>query len=496
MKETNSNIDSFFQTQLSDFSHEPELQFETLYEVISKEPLDQFLYVQLSTNHAELPPNMWDKINEKNNLIDFGLKEKLLDFEGNPPENRFLFPPLKKDGFSKKWSLLLLFLLFLIITVGYFKIKNSNEWLGEKNKSSIPTGEVKKEKQVENRLSNNSKLIQMENNNSVEDVKGLNNKNKSDNNHYFQSFLNSRNQYYSNLSNFEKDKIRNKLIEQLMNEAIDEDETNDFPLSALTLAGFQPFQNAFERLGKVTPHKPSKPKLKKSIFQFGIESAYNQMIVNNISINESKIHKDFNGQIINQLTGHHNGISRAYTMDVIIKSKLMISTGLNFSSFTKNTTFQYLHKDITVYDSLGNILGYLQLPLSQQVLINEPLIIKSNRVLIPVMVSYPLYSKNRFSVRLGAGFRYQFNSNINLSYFDFENTQLNKTKVSTKSTLEPLMNAKVLYSLTNQFKIGAQYYWAGNNQSLKLNASNVQYKGFTHGIVLGLYFNPLIKSKK
>jgi hypothetical protein len=496
LKETNSNIDSFFQTQLSNFSHEPELQFETLYKVISKEPLDQFLYIQLSTNHAELPPNTWDKINEKNNLIDFGLKEKLLDFEDNSPENRFLFPPLKKDGFSEKWSLLLLFLLFLTITVGYFKIKKYYDWLGEKNNSSIPIAEVKKEKQVENSISNNSKSNQMENNNSVEDVKGLNNKNKSDNNHYFQSFLNSRNQYYSNLSYLEKDKIRNKLREQLMNLAIDEDESNDFPLIALNLAGFQPFQNAFERLEKVNPHKLSKPKLKKSIFQFGIESAYNQMVVNNISINESKIHKDFNGQIINQLTGNHNGISRAYTMDVTIRSKIMISTGLNFSSFTKNTTFQYLHKDITVYDSLGNILGYLQLPLSQQVLINEPLTIKSNRVLIPFVVSYPLYSKNRFSVRLGAGFRYQFNSNIKLSYFDFENSQLNKSKVITKSSLEPLMNAKVLYSLTNQFKIGAHYYWTGNNQSLKLSASNVQYKGFTHGIVLGLYFNPLIKSKK
>ena len=495
MKETNSNIDSFFQTQLSDFSHEPELQFETLYEVISKEPLDQFLYVQLSTNHAELPPNMWDKINEKNNLIDFGLKEKLLDFEDNPPENRFLFPPLKKDGFSKKWSLLLLFLLLLTMTVGYFKIKKSNDLLGEKNNSSILKGEVKKEKQVEYRITNNSKTNQTENNNSVEDFKGLNNKNTSDNNQYFQSFLNSRNQYYSNLSNFEKDKIRKKLREKLMNEAIDEDKSNDFQLSALTLAGFQPFQNTYESLEKVNQHKPSKPKLKKSIFQFGIESAYNQMVVNNTSINESKIHKDFNGQIINQLTGNHNGISRAYTMEVAIKSKLMISTGLNFSSLTKNTSFQYLHKDITVYDSLGNILGYLQLPLSQQVLINEPLTIKSNRVLIPIIVSYPLYSKNCISLRLGAGFRYQFNSNINLSYFDFENLQLNKTKVRTKSILEPLMNVKIMYSLSNQFKIGAQYYWAGNNQSLKLNASNLQYKGFTPGIVLCLYFNPLIKSK-
>jgi opacity protein-like surface antigen len=136
------------------------------------------------------------------------------------------------------------------------------------------------------------------------------------------------------------------------------------------------------------------------------------------------------------------------------------------------------------------------LPVSQQVLINEPLSIKSNRVLVPVLVSYPLYSKNRFSLRLGAGVRYQFNSNINLSYFDFENSQLNKTKIETKSTLEPLMNVKVLYSLTNQFKIGANYHWSMIQQSLKLNTSNIQYSGFTHGIVLGLYFNPLIKSKK
>lgn len=496
MKETSSYIDSFFQTQLSDYSYEPELQFETLYEVILKEPVDQFLYVQLSSNHVELPPNMWDKINEKNNLIDFGLKEKLMDYEDNPPVNRFLFPPINNDGYSKKWSLLLLFLLLITITVGFFKFKNSNVFFGEKNNSSLIIGEVKKEKQIENRSTNHSKPNQTENNNSVEDVKGLNSKNTSDNNDYFQSFLNSRNQYYSNLSNFEKDKIRKKLREQLINEVIDEDEKNDFQLSALSLAGFQPFQNAYESLEKVNQHKPSKPKLKKSIFQFGIESAFNQMVINDININESKIHKDFNGQIINQLTGNHNGISRTYTMDVTIKSKLMISTGLNFSSFTKNTSFQYLHKDITVYDSLGNILGYLQLPLSQQVLIKEPLTVKSNRVLIPVVVSYPLYSKNRFSIRLGAGFRYQFNSNINLSYFDFENSQLKKTKIRTESTLEPLMNAKVLYTLTNQFKIGAHYYWVGNNQSLKLNASNVQYKGFTHGIVLGLYFNPLIKSKK
>lgn len=496
MKETSSNIDIFFNAQLGNYSHEPDLQFDTLYEVISKEPVDQFLYVQLSSNDVELPPNMWNEIVEKNNIIDFGLKEKLLDFEENPSENSLLIPPINKGFFSKRKSLLGMFLLLLTISMGYLMVKKYNDWVGEKNNTIGLKKEIKTDKNRVNGSTLITKSNEIENNNSVVDDKSSNSKNTTNNNNYFQSFLNSRNQYYSNLSNFEKDKMKKRLREQLMNEVFNEIDSNEFKLSALSLAGFQPFQHAYESLEKVNRHKPSKPKLKKSIFQFGIESGYNQMVVNDISINESKIHKDFNGQIINQLSGNHNGISRAYSIDVTIKSKLMISTGLNISSFTKNTSFQYLHKEITVYDSIGNILGYLQLPVSQQVLINEPLSIKSNRVLVPVLVSYPLYSKNRFSLRLGAGVRYQFNSNINLSYFDFENSQLNKTKIETKSTLEPLMNVKVLYSLTNQFKIGANYHWSMNQQSLKLNTSNIQYSGFTHGIVLGLYFNPLIKSKK
>lgn len=488
MKEDNSHIDDFFKIQLSELAQEPELQFEILYKVISKDPIDQFFYTQLHKNEEEVPALLWDNINEKNNWIDFGLKEKLLDIEQNPPPNNKLIFFKNKNGLYKRMALLLLLFVFLTVSVRYFWVNTSDDIKDTKSISLEIENSKHKNRINSPEIDGNSNAKDDKKTIKGTEIQTLRRNKKSV----------KKSQQFKPIKDFSKSSINlnDKFSDVLQNRGNIEITSIDDQLSELSFLGFQFFSNNFERLVKVNHQKIAKPKLKKSIFQFGIETGYNQMQVNSINISNSKIHKDYNGQIINQLNGNHNGISRVYNMDIIIKSKLMITSGIVYSSYIKNTTFQYLYKDIPVYDSLGNILGYLQLPASQQININEPLSIKSNRVLIPLILSYPMYSKNRFVLRIGAGIRYQLNSNINLSYFDFENIKLVKTKLKTQSQIEPTMNVKALYHLTNQFKIGAQYYYTMNQQTLSLNSSDIRYKGFTHGIVLGLYFNPLIKSKK
>ncbi len=482
MQDNFKNIDKFLFESLSDFEQLPDhgIGESILKQAQSGNEMDAYLNYGLENMEAMPDASFFNKIQSQIHPIDAAINQ-LKNLETVPETKAFIHQ--FKTSYYKKWAALLL-LLITSVSVALFINKKTD---------------LKSNKSLENNIitsNNKASVSKNELNNSMNETNtgtGLSNLTKENNEKENLAFIQKKTETKQGFI-FKGEKTSTPSLSNTE----DLFENNSLVLN-LPLKLYHPFKNNFVKdndLVALSPTKKTfvKPRLSKFSFELMTGFAFEKNRLNTI---QSTFPYSDEGILFKKTEGKmKKGISTQFNISYQIRSGLKIKAGLQWTETNSSSKFEFNNRQVIVYDSLGNRLGYLQVPVNQGKLSTNQFAAKSRTIQIPVGLQGKVFSSNKLSIWSGVSAVFIYFKTTETKLFDFENNRLNNIKTERNFKLMPQANLFFNYQINAQFGINSLWQISMDKNAINNNNSKLNNSNFMSQINIGISYTPLIKPRQ
>lgn len=485
MEDKKSHIDSFLEEKLRAFEASPDEQaWQAIVGNIAhlQHPIDLSVNNHLSglsDDSKSADPSVLNNALEAH-PIDLSLREKLDMLEAFPDHTAMGAILAEGNVQKRKRRIAAWYLGSLFLAIGLGLMISGQYWLKDRNTYSTkaPGANTRQEPVNSTRANGSHKKAQM-----------------GTGNNQFLSEDNNRTYASKSIINGGVFKLR-KVGDVLYHTA-----EYQSPIDEASLEMIRPYPDFGMRhdpgLELVTPLKNTMrivPAKKLSPFSLHLQAGY----LNQTSLSDrqeaNNIHKDAEGNF-EKASGHAMNGSLYSLQAAWAFRRFSLRCGLQYSTSTVTSQFDYVYNQLPLYDSMGNLVDYIVRPYAQSPHIHEQVKTSSTGVSVPVQLYMQLGHIGRIGLWGGIGSDLVLSRKVSGRLFSYDDEGMKDYTASKRFGLSPHLSLMGQYRVKAGLALTINMQYAYSTEHISFENAKFTRQQFIPSLRLGLLFTPIVRIK-
>lgn len=208
----------------------------------------------------------------------------------------------------------------------------------------------------------------------------------------------------------------------------------------------------------------------------------------------SNIHKDAAGNF-EKASGHtRNGSIFSLQASWAFK-RFSVRCGLQYSSSSVTSHFDYVYNQLPLYDSMGNLVDYIIRPYAQSPHISEQVKTSSTSVSVPVQLYMQVGHIGRIGLWAGIGSDLVLSRKVTGRLFSYDDERMKDYRATSRLALSPHLSLMGQYRIKPGLALTANMQYAYATEHTSFEHAKFTRQQFIPSLRLGLLFTPIIRIK-